>query len=481
MPYSEKIFIKTLKEGERLIQIQNNDLNVVHTIEPFSIVNTRISNNLLVINTKRKTIKIDFSTTNEAKLALLRIQVLIDGLKQNTPYFISKEIEKYLEQEIQDAVGPQGVQGTQGFIGITGSQGPQGNQGYQGLIGFQGPQGFQGLQGFQGIQGPQGLKGEDGILGGDGAQGAQGLIGPQGLSGPQGNMGPQGFQGNLGFQGAQGISGPQGLLGATGPAVAGTVNYFQNAISTSVSITEENQDVATLTVTSHGNPIFFSAYGDANPIIDGGWVKFYVTRDGVKVSNEIQAESSLANENVPYAISFIDDVSAGTYEYALRVSGLSGDFNFGEPSGPTLTAYEIGGVTNQNLALDGNLSVGGYIDVVNTTEHIASFSINSSGTQEYNFATASVWYHSSVSSDYIANFTNMPLSDNKVYNATIIINQGVSAKKPAAVQIDGSTISVKWAGGNSDPNPSEVDVIGLSFFRVGGNWVQVLGQINNFS
>lgn len=505
MPYSEKIFIKTLKEGERLIQIQNNDLNVVHTIEPFSIVNTRISNNLLVINTKRKTIKIDFSTTNEAKLALLRIQVLIDGLKQNTPYFISKEIEKYLEQEIQDAVGPDGPQGFQGLEGATGPMG------FQGSFGYQGPEGVAGVQGSEGYQGPQGNFGPQGVMGFQGNDGEIGEVGPQGSTGPQGNngsqgsIGPQGTEGDVGPQGTQGLSGPQGvdgedgslgpqgpqglmgevgpqgLIGSTGPSAVGTVNYFQNAVTSPVQITTTNQNIATLTVTSYGNPIFFSAYGDANPIIAGGWVKFYITRDGAKVSNEIQVESSEANENVPYAISFIDDVPAGTYVYAMRVSGLLGNFNFGEISGPTLTAYELGGVSNQNINIDGDLNVGGYINASNTSENIYSFNIPDSGVYEYNFGSASIWYHDEVNSDYVANFTNMPLNDNRVYNAKVIINQGLTPSKPSSIQIDGINVITKWESGINAANSSKVDIMNFSFYRLGESWVQVLGKMENYS
>ena len=57
------------------------DLVVKYTIDSFNIINTQVYGNLLKISLKsKKVITLEFSNSNEAKLALIRLREQIDTL-----------------------------------------------------------------------------------------------------------------------------------------------------------------------------------------------------------------------------------------------------------------------------------------------------------------------------------------------------------------------------------------------------------------
>lgn len=136
MSYSYDKFLRPITTTDKNIQIIDNTGIVKYTINPFSIVNVMISNNLLKINMKQsRTILINFSSTNEAKLAISKLQEQIDILTEKTPLFIDKQIANYVDDRINSvllgvgATGPQGPTGADGGIGATGSQGATGSTG----------------------------------------------------------------------------------------------------------------------------------------------------------------------------------------------------------------------------------------------------------------------------------------------------------------------------------------------------------------
>lgn len=101
MSYRYDTFLKPITTTDRNIQILNTDGIVTHSVNPFSILDVMISNNLLKINLKSKrVISIPFLTTNESKLAIVRFQEQLDTLKSKVPGFIDKKIENYIEDQI---------------------------------------------------------------------------------------------------------------------------------------------------------------------------------------------------------------------------------------------------------------------------------------------------------------------------------------------------------------------------------------------
>lgn len=142
------------------------------------------------------------------------------------------------------------------------------------------------------------------------------------------------------------IPGPNNELitGSLPTQYGATSNYSQSDASTVTILSSATTPAAVVSasITTTGNPVFVSCTGDANPISAGSWCKIQLYRGTTAIGKVVQAESSDANENVPYGISYIDNPPAGTYTYYLKVNALAGgNFQFGEVDGPNLTVFEI--------------------------------------------------------------------------------------------------------------------------------------------
>jgi hypothetical protein len=123
--------------------------------------------------------------------------------------------------------------------------------------------------------------------------------------------------------------------------ISGSPNYTQVLGNRRTGITSVNTSIISGSITTNGNPVQIMVTGDANPIGGAAWARLQIYRDGSAIGNIVQVENS-SNLNVPYCLNVIDTPSAGTYVYSMRlVDSMSGTFDFGEASGPTLTAVEL--------------------------------------------------------------------------------------------------------------------------------------------
>jgi hypothetical protein len=120
--------------------------------------------------------------------------------------------------------------------------------------------------------------------------------------------------------------------------------------------------------------------------------------------------------------------------------------------------------------------IANYVD-----DRINSVLLGTGATVTYDFSGGSIFYHGTASQNFTADFINIPTKNNRSITATIVLSQGPTAYVPNIVQIEGVTQSVKWAGGAYSGTADGVDIIGFTFIRSGGDWAQVLGQINTFS
>jgi hypothetical protein len=128
--------------------------------------------------------------------------------------------------------------------------------------------------------------------------------------------------------------------------VSGSPNYTQVLGNRRTGITTTGVSIISGSITTNGNPVQIMVTGDANPVNVSSWTRLQIYRDETAIGNIVQVENS-SNLNVPYCVNVIDTPSAGTYSYSMRtVSGISGLFDFGESTGPTLTAVELNSKTS---------------------------------------------------------------------------------------------------------------------------------------
>ncbi len=114
--YTYNTFLNQYTDTDSNLQIIDTDGVIKFTINPYSILTTMISNNLLTFKIKSgRLISIPFSTMNESKIALILAEERIQLLINKTPNFIDKQVEKYVEVNWSS-----GVTGATGATGATG-------------------------------------------------------------------------------------------------------------------------------------------------------------------------------------------------------------------------------------------------------------------------------------------------------------------------------------------------------------------------
>jgi hypothetical protein len=171
--------------------------------------------------------------------------------------------------------------------------------------------------------------------------------------------------------------------------ITGSPNYVQTLGARVTGVTTTGVTIISGSITTTGNPVQIMVTGDANPVNVTSWTRLQIYRNETAIGNIVQVENS-SNLNVPYCLNVIDTPSAGTYTYSMRtVSGISGLFDFGESTGPTLTAVEL--KTNTNLPSTNNSFTGTNVFSGSTTLRGAVAIGTSSGDEggEINLAIAS--------------------------------------------------------------------------------------------
>lgn len=163
-----------------------------------------------------------------------------------------------------------------------------------------------------------------------------------------------------------------------------------------------------------------------------------------------------------------------------------------------------GGVgINGNLNIGGTLGVGGGglngITIGLATPAAASFTdfttsglytiaeqtnINNTktaatGTVVHDFTEGSSWYHSSISANFTANFTNIPTTDNRVITVQLYLIQGNTPYYANAVQINGVSQTIRWAGyAAPTASANRFEVQTFRIFRVAGSF-SVFGSFSS--
>ena len=97
------------------------------------------------------------------------------------------------------------------------------------------------------------------------------------------------------------------------------------------------------------------------------------------------------------------------------------------------------------------------------------------GTVTHDLSTGAVFYHSSISANFTANFTNVPTTNNRTLSVVLILSQGATAYLPTAVQIDGVGQNILWQGAAYPAGTAnKVDIISYTLINA-GSWV-ILGS-----
>lgn len=145
-------------------------------------------------------------------------------------------------------------------------------------------------------------------------------------------------------------------------------------------------------------------------------------------------------------------------------------------SQPNITS--LGTLTGLSIA--GDLSVTGSIMSSSFTEPIQVIT-NAVGSTPHYFNQAATFIHLSPVANFTANFTGVPVTNNRIIVMSLLIYQGPIAYMPNGVQVNGTNYTIKWASGvaPSGGSSNKIDVVSFTLVRYNDTW-DVFGQFTTY-
>jgi hypothetical protein len=133
----------------------------------------------------------------------------------------------------------------------------------------------------------------------------------------------------------------------------------------------------------------------------------------------------------------------------------------------------------EDLTVTGTTNIQQVVEILTTATSSPGLSPS---TFNLNFDDGSIFYIEPEGDDFVANYLNVPTTDNRIISTTIIITQTASAYIPNNVIINGDIIPISWSGGSlPSGNANQTDIVGFSFMRIGATWSKVFGQLSTFT
>jgi hypothetical protein len=142
----------------------------------------------------------------------------------------------------------------------------------------------------------------------------------------------------------------------------------------------------------------------------------------------------------------------------------------------TLIPYTASGVNIQ-----GSTSfTAGIVNFQSVSQTIVPLT-GATGVVTHNLSNGAVFFHSSISANFTANFTNVPTTDDRGIGVALILDQGGTGYLPTAVEINGTKPILRWAYDTvPTPSSSQIDTVSFTLIRTGATWY-VIGQHTNFA
>lgn len=195
---------------------------------------------------------------------------------------------------------------------------------------------------------------------------------------------------------------------------------------------------------------------------------------------------SVATEDTNYNISA--ETASGTTR--LRLTGSNGttdDVIFAQGTNITVTRTDADTITLATVASPSftNTTVSTLLTskkiLVDGAQEKFTQLTAATGTVVHNYNLTNVFYHTSMSSNFIANFTNVPTTADNSIVFVLMLNQGATPRFPTGVQINSSNVTVKWQGGTPpEGNANSLDAISYIVIRRSSAW-EVYGSAVSYA
>ena len=118
----------------------------------------------------------------------------------------------------------------------------------------------------------------------------------------------------------------------------------------------------------------------------------------------------------------------------------------------------------------GDVSIGGSLTANEIVEGVTDVAV-STNTYSVDYNNGNIFYATTApaSGDFTLALTNVPTTNGRVTNITLILPQGATARRPSAnaISINGTSTLVNWVGGNTSftPTASKTDIFNFTILR----------------
>lgn len=146
----------------------------------------------------------------------------------------------------------------------------------------------------------------------------------------------------------------------------------------------------------------------------------------------------------------------------------------------TATDVGLGNVTNESKAtMFASPVFTGTVALPAVTEPLTVLT-GSTGVVTHDTSVANIFYHTGITANFTANFTNVPTTNNRAVSYAIVLVQGGTPYIPSAVQIGGVAQTINWSGNTQGVGTANrTDVVIFQLFRVSDAW-RVIGSLGSF-
>lgn len=227
-------------------------------------------------------------------------------------------------------------------------------------------------------------------------------------------------------------------------------------------------------ILSWATPSSGGSYSNANvasylPTFTGNFTAGNANISGVlSVSGSLTAGSgiggSISGANSITANFFIGNGSSLTSITGANVTGTVANATYAVSAGTVTTNAQPNITSVGSLA---SLTVDGTTTLAETTEVVAV----PTGTT-YDYTLSSIFYVNQPGANFTPNFTNLPTTDNRITVITLIINQSATPGMPTAMQIGGTSQTIKWPSGTLPTGvASSIQTVAFAFLRYGAAWI----------
>lgn len=208
-----------------------------------------------------------------------------------------------------------------------------------------------------------------------------------------------------------------------------------------------------------------SARANDNIVLDANGTGVVSTADPLVMSAGVAATNTLSGTiRVTGGAGIQENLNVSAGINTNNASGINNiPFGNSTPAAATFTTVSATGLTTLAEQADTQVALTGATGVV-----------------VHNFALTKNWVHTNIVSNFTANFTNVPTTNDRTITLKLFLFQGTTGFLPTAVQIDGAAQTIRWASYSQPPaGNNKQEVATFVLVRSGNAWT-VYGALTSF-